>query len=111
MFIQGIDVLLYETTQIGVDDFDAPIYDPNPTTVKNVLIIQPKSEEIAEQLNLTGKKVLYTLCIPKGDVHDWENKEVEFFGQRFVTVGKTTQYIEELTPLSWNKQIKVAAYE
>ena len=111
MYIQGIDVVLYTTEQIGVDEFDAPIYEETPTTIKNVLIIQPKSEEISSELDLTGQRIIYTLCIPKGDTHDWENKKVEFFGKCFKTVGDVVQYIDHLVPLDWNKQVKVANYD
>jgi hypothetical protein len=36
---------------------------------------------------------------------------VEFFGQRFRTIGFPTQGIEELIPLAWNKKVKVERYE
>ena len=111
MYITGIDVVLYTTTSEEVDEFDRPIEREEPVTVSNVLVVKPSSQELAEQLDLTGKRVQYTLCIPKGDTHEWENKKVEFYGKLFKTIGAETQYIEHLTPLAWNKQIMVEAYE
>lgn len=111
MYIQGIDVVLYTTEQIGVDEFDAPIYEETPKTVSNVLVGQPTSEEVLNDFDLMGKRLAYTLYIPKGDENDWNDKTVEFFGEKFKTYGHVTQYIEHLVPLSWNKQIKVERYE
>lgn len=111
MYIQGIDVILYTTEEIGRDEFDAPIYDEVPIIVKNVLPIQPSTDEATNEMNLTGKRASYVLCIPKGDKNDWEDKEVEFFDERFRTIGHVTQYIEKLVPGDWNKKIMVERYE
>ena len=111
MYITGIDIVLYTTTESGADYFGRPIYTETPITVSNVLVAKPSTQEIADELELTGKRVQYTLCIPKGDTNEWENKKVEFFGKTFKTIGAVSEYIEHLVPLSWNKQIKVEAYE
>ena len=111
MFIQGIDVLLHTTEQTGEDEFGAPIYEETVVTVPNVLPVQPDSKEEADELNLSGKRLAYVLCIPKGDTHDWEDKEVEFFGQKFHTIGHVFEYIEKLVYGDWNKRIRVERYE
>lgn len=111
MFIQGIDVHLHTTKEVGVDDFDQPIYEEVIETVSNVLVSQPTSEEAVDNLNLTGRRVSYVLCIPKGDTHDWEDKKVEFFGEVYRTIGHVTQFIENLVPGQWNKRIMVERYE
>jgi hypothetical protein len=36
---------------------------------------------------------------------------VEFFGEKFRTIGAPTQGIEDMIPLSWNKKVKVVRYE
>ena len=61
-------------------------------------------------MNLTGKKAVYTLAIPKGDTHDWEDKEVKFFGKRWRTFGIPLEGIEQLIPLDWNKKVMVERY-
>ncbi|MDG4813681.1 hypothetical protein P8629_11795, partial [Hydrogenovibrio sp. 3SP14C1] len=66
--------------------------------VDNVLVAPALSDDVINQLNLTGKKAVYTLGIPKGDTHDWEDKEVEFFGQRWRTFGFVTEGIDDLNP-------------
>lgn len=62
--LKGIDVTLYEKTKIGEDGFHDPIYEENPVTVHNVLVGQPAAEEVATELQLTGRHIAYTLAIP-----------------------------------------------
>jgi hypothetical protein len=109
--MHGISIILYEKTEAGTDPFGKPIYTEAPLVVENVLIGEPSSEDIVDALNLYGKRVAYTLGIPKGDTHTWEDSTVEFFGQRFRTIGYPTQGIDELIPLAWNKKVKVERYE
>lgn len=111
MYIQGIDVKLYTTEKNGVDEFGVPVLVETPVTVSNVLVGQPKSEEIADSISLYGKRLVYMLSIPKGDTNEWENKTVEIYGKKFHTFGSTIMYMEHITPLSWNKQIRVEEFE
>lgn len=107
----GISIILYERTQTGIDAFNRPTYAETATIVDNVLIGEPTAEQITEELNLSGKRLAYTLAIPKGDAHDWKDVTVEFFGEKFHAIGEPTQGIEHLIPLSWNKKVKVERYE
>lgn len=109
--MKGISITLYDRTQTGTDDFNRPTYSYAAVTVDNVLIGEPTTEQIIEELNLSGKRLAYTLAIPKGDTHDWKDKTVEFFGEQFRTFGEPTQGIDHLIPLSWNKKVKVERYE
>lgn len=109
--LKGIDVLLYEERVIGIDNFNAPIIDSSPTTVSNVLVAPVSSEDVVTDLNLYGKRTVYTLGLPKGDDHDWKEKRVEFFGETFQTVGEVTKGIESMIPLEWNGKVKVVRYE
>lgn len=106
----GITITLYKRTQISTDDFGAPVYTETEVSVDNVLVGEPSTEEIANDIQLFGKKLAYTLAIPKGDTNTWTDVEVGFFGERFRTYGEPTQGIEHLIPLSWNKKVKVARY-
>ena len=45
----------------------------------NVLVSPTQSDDVVNQLSLTGRKAVYTLAIPKGDENTWENQEVRFF--------------------------------
>lgn len=109
--LKGISVTLNTVTKTGVDPFGAPVYSPTAVTVENVLVAPLSDEDVSEALNLTGKRAVYELAIPKGDCHDWEDREVEFFGEKFRVIGKPTQGIDTLIPLTWNKKVKVERYE
>lgn len=109
--IRGIPVTLYERTQTGIDAANRPIYEETPVTVENVLVGAPTSEDVTNEFNLSGKRIAYTLGIPKGDTHDWTDRTVEFWGRKFRTVGIPTQGIEENIPLDWNMKVQVEAYE
>lgn len=108
--MRGITVLLHVKTESGFDEFGAPIYTDEVIPVDNVLIGEPSSDQAIQDLNLYGKRLAYTLAIPKGDTHIWTDTVVEFFGQTFRTYGELTQGIESLIPLSWNKKVKVEKY-
>lgn len=109
--IHGITILLYRKTQTGTDAFGAPIFEETPIEVPNVLIGEPTADDVVNNLQLYGKRIAYTLGIPKGDTNDWENVTVAFFGQKFRTYGGVVQGIAELIPLDWNKKVKVERYE
>lgn len=109
--IRGIPVTLYERTQTGIDAANRPIYEETPVTVDNVLVGAPTSDDVVNEFNLSGKRIAYTLGIPKGDSHNWNDVTVEFRGHKFRTVGVPTQGIDALIPLDWNMKVQVEAYE
>lgn len=109
--LHGTTITLYSREQTGVDAFNHPVYTETAEQVDNVLIGEPSSDDITEELNLSGKKIAYTLGIPKGDTHTWTNRTVEFWGERFETVGKPVTGIQDLIPLDWDQNVKVARYE
>lgn len=109
--IHGITIQLYEQTQTGVDAFNRPVYSEKAVDVEDVLIGEPSSQDVVDELNLSGRMLAYTLAIPKGDAHTWEGRKVGFFGDTFRVIGKPTQGIEENIPLKWNKKVKVERYE
>ncbi len=94
----------------GTDPFGRPIVEEIPREIDNVLVGHPTSDDIVHNLELYGKRAIYTLGIPKGDPFEWEDRTVEFFGQKFRTFGFVTQGIEEMIPLEWNKKIMVERY-
>ena len=108
--IKGITITLINKIKVGEDPFGNSIFADKEIKVDDVLIGQPTTEDITNSLSLYGKKIEYTLAIPKGDTNVWENQEVEFFEQKFRVFGIVTQGIEELIPLSWNKKVMVERY-
>ena len=109
--IKGITVTLYNKTLDSTDSFGDPVYTETPVEVADVLVYPASSTEILETTNLYGKKAVYTLAIPKGDTHEWEDKKVSFFGKDWHTFGIPTKGIEDNIPLRWNTKVMVERYE
>ena len=106
----GISVVLYEKTKTGVDDMNNPVYSVTPTTVGNVLVGQPETDDIAAAIDQYGKQITYMLGLPKGDSHNWNDSIVEFFGQKFRTFGDVIQGIEANVPTPWHKKVRVERF-
>ena len=109
--IRGITVQLYTRTQTGTDAFNHPVYTETIEDVENVLVAPATSEEVTQTLDLTGKRVVYNLAIPKGDTHDWEGCKVSFFGKDWRVINFEAGGIESLIPLDWNSKVQVSRYE
>lgn len=110
--MKGITITLYDRTQTGVDALNHPTYAETPVSVDNVLVAPMSSTEVLEMYNLTGRKAVFQLGIPKGDTHEWTaGKKVNFFGEDWRIIGIPEEGIENLIPLSWNKKVKVELYE
>lgn len=108
--IKGISVTLIERIEVGKDAFNTPIYEEQSSVIANVLVSPTSQDDIISQMNLTGKKAVYTLAIPKGDNHIWEDSFVEFFGERFHVFTPMVKGIDEMIPLSWNGKVMVEKY-
>lgn len=108
--LKGRTVTLYERTQTGTDSFNRPIYTETAVNVENVLIAPMSAEDVISEMNLSGKRAVYQLGIPKGDAHDWANARVSFFGETWKTIGYPEEGQEEMIPLLWNRKIKVERF-
>lgn len=109
--LRGISIILYTKNKVGEDEFGAPVYEELQEVVNDVLVGEPEGSDVTDTLNLTGKRLAYTLAIPKGDTHEWRDRKVEFFGRKFRTFGEPVEGIEGMIPLRWNKKVKVERYE
>ena len=108
--IKGMPVVLLAKKKVGEDGFHHPIYEYVEEIVENVLVVPSSADDIVTSENLYGKKAVYTLAIPKGDVHDWLDAKVRFFGQEWQTFGFPLEGMEENIPLDWNKKVMVERY-
>ena len=93
--------------QTGTDAFNRTIYTEDEIPVENVLIAPMNDAEILDTLNLTGRKAVYQLGIPKSDRNVWEGQRVRFFGETWRVIGKPVRGMDELIPLDWNLKVKV----
>ena len=108
--IKGIPVKLYERITSGTDTFGHPIYTETPVTVEDVLVAPTSTTEVLDMLNITGKKAVYNIAIPKGDTHTWQDCRVDFFGTSWRVIGFPQQGIEENIPGRWNQRWMVECY-
>lgn len=112
MGIIGISVKIITKVETGEKDhFGAPVYSFVEEAVSDVLVSPASGTEVVEKQSLYGKKAVYNLGIPKGDTHEWEDAEVEFYGKRWRVFGPVLEGIEENIPLRWNKKVTVERYE
>ena len=107
MAITGITITLMSKEQTGTDPLGMPVYSTTPVTIDNVLVAPASATDIIDSTDLEGGKVIYTLALPKGDTHDFNDVEVQFFGYTWKTYGMPQEGIEDNIPLSWNKKIMV----
>lgn len=111
MIIKGTTVTLINKIETGKDPFGEPVFEESEIEVDNVLISPTTSDDIVNQLTISGKKAVYTLAIPKDDTNIWEDQEVRFFGERWRVFGVPMQGIDHLIPLAWNKKVTVERYD
>ncbi len=109
--IKGETVILLEQTKSGVDPFGQPVVEVQEVPVEGVLVGTPSTDDATTEWNMTGKRILFVLGIPKGDTHDWKDKTVVIRGQKFKTYGFPLTQLDANTPTRWNTQVKVEAYE
>lgn len=109
--IKGMTITLIDKVEVDRDPFNKPIYQDKPIEIENVLVAPTSSDDVINELSLSGRKAVYTLAVPKGDTHDWEEKEVLFFGKRWRAFGIPLEGMDHLIPLDWNKKVMVERYE
>lgn len=109
--INGIPITLYTTVEEGFDAFHRPVVTETAVTVEDVLVAPITETEILESINLTGRKAVFILGIPKGDTNDWTDKKVAFFGRTFRTIGAPVEGIVDMIPLRWNKKVRCEEYD
>ncbi len=112
--MRGITVKLTEKTQNGTDPFGMPKFTTTEVDVHDVLVGEPSTDDITNAITMYGKKVDYTLAIPKGDTHVWEDTTVTLpapFEGTYHTIGYPTAGIEANIPLRWNKKVHLERIE
>lgn len=108
--MKGTTVKLVVKTQTSTDPFGRPVYTEELVEVADVLVGSPSSDDVVNALQLYGKKIAYTLGIPKGDTHTWVDAEVEIWGERFRTIGFPITGEQANIPLRWGQNIQVERY-
>ena len=109
--MKTIEVLLINDFDTGQrDKTNRPITGEVVTRVPGCLVAPVSTEDVLNTMNLTGKKAVYQIAIPKGDANDWVNARVHFGGNTYRTIGEPEEGIEANIPLKWNRKVKVERY-
>lgn len=108
--LHGIPVVLHQRIQTGTNSLNEPVFKTEPVTVENVLVYPATADDVTNTQQIYGKRASYTVGIPKGDAHQWEDAVIEFFGRKWHTVGIVQYGISDLVPLEWNGKIIVETF-
>lgn len=108
--IYGQTIKLFDRIQTGTDAFNAPVYEEVSEDVRNILVCPVSTEDVDGNLQLYGRHAVYELLIPKDDTHQWEDREVSFYGHRWRTFGSVQEWPAPLVPGPWNKRVRVEWY-
>lgn len=112
--MKGVTIQVLKKTAGDPDAFGMPTYTEKWIDVADVLVGEPSTTDIENNITMYGKKTAYTLAIPKGDANVWEDTQVSLpspFGGTFNTIGTATAGIEENIPLRWNKKVHLERVE
>lgn len=97
-------------TPVGTNPLGEPVYEEEWVDVPGVLVGLPSTTEITNAIEMYGKRIDYTLGIPKGDTHDWVNTDVIIWGDKYATIGYPVTGEQENIPLMWGQNVKVVRY-
>lgn len=109
--IKGETIILIDKVSKGKDPFGADVFEETQIIVNDVIIGSPHFDASVTDQELTGKTIAYILGIPKGDNHDWKDKDIIIRGERFKTYGFPLTQTDDNVPGKWNTQVKVERYE
>lgn len=103
-------VQLAVKTEGAPDPFGMPTETEQLIDVPGCLVGQPSTDDIAQTMEMYGKKIAYVVGVPKGDEHSWVDTDVIIWGERFRTIGYPETGIQGNIPLKWGQNVKVERY-
>jgi hypothetical protein len=103
-------VQLAVKTEGAPDPFGMPTETEELIDVPGCLVGQPSTDDIAQTMEMYGKKIAYVVGVPKGDEHSWVDTDVIIWGERFRTIGYPETGIQGNIPLKWGQNVKVERY-
>ena len=108
--MKTITVQLAVKTEGAPDPFGMLTETEQLIDVPGCLVGQPSSDDIAQTMEMYGKKIAYVVGVPKGDVNSWVDTDVIIWGERFRTIGYPETGIQGNIPLKWGQNVKVERY-
>lgn len=108
--MKTITVQLAVKTEGAPDPFGMPTETEELIDVPGCLVGQPSTDDIAQTMEMYGKKIAYVVGVPKGDVNSWVDTDVIIWGERYRTIGYPETGIQGNIPLKWGQNVKVERY-
>jgi hypothetical protein len=108
--MKTMTVQLAVKTEGAPDPFGMPTETEELIDVPGCLVGQPSTDDIAQTMEMYGKKIAYVVGVPKGDEHSWVDTDVIIWGERFRTIGYPETGIQGNIPLKWGQNVKVERY-
>ena len=108
--MKTITVQLAVKTEGAPDPFGMSTETEELIDVPGCLVGQPSTDDIAQIMEMYGKKIAYVVGVPKGDEHSWVDTDVIIWGERFRTIGYPETGIQGNIPLKWGQNVKVERY-
>lgn len=108
--MKTITVQLAIKTEGAPNPFGKPTKTEELIDIPGCLVGQASSDDIAQTMEMYGKKIAYVVGVPKGDTHSWVDTDVIIWGERFRTIGYPETGIQGNIPLKWGQNVKVERY-
>lgn len=108
--MKTMTVQLAVKTEGAPDPFGMPTETEQLIDVPGCLVGQPSTDDIAQTMEMYGKKIAYVVGVPKGDANSWVDTDVIIWGERFRTIGYPETGIQGNIPLKWGQNVKVERY-
>lgn len=113
--LHGETVIVYNTIQIGIDEFNAPIYEEVEETVNDVLV-SPGTQnsvdsDVLDSMRPDGALVKYTLHFPKSYTNDLTHHYISVRGHKTKVIGSPDHYTPENTPFQYNMSVNVSVVD
>lgn len=108
--MKTMTVQLAVKTEGAPDPFGMPTETEELIDIPGCLVGQPSTDDIAQTMEMYGKKIAYVVGVPKGDEHSWVDTDVIIWGERYRTIGYPETGIQGNIPLKWGQNVKVERY-
>ena len=111
MVLNQTTIQIKTRTQTGVDAFNRPTYTDAWEDVAGCVVGSPSSEDVENELNLSGKRIAYEIFLPNGDTHTWNGTSVMIGSREYRVIGDARESFVSFPHIPCNKLISVEAYE
>lgn len=111
MVLNQTTIQIKTRTQTGKDALNHPIYSEVWEDVSGCVVGSPSSEDIENEMNLSGKRIAYEVFLPNDDAHTWAGSEVKINNKPYRVIGDVKESFVSFSHIPCNKLISVEAYE